>query len=454
MRLWLNSFNFIKRQTACLLTGALFVLLVSGSATGAVAADETDTVTADTPQSVAQAVAQAPATVATDFGSPPSGEIPILYNDHTVYAKPDVLKQGRVLAALLRGGQIFVPLQSMFEEMGATVSASADGTTIKAVKDTITVSVTVGKPEVIVNGEVRPLDVPPMLYHGIVLVPLRVISEALGAYVLWVPEKRVVVVRYIPPTPPPVIPTAAPTSPPAPAPVPTPTPTPTPTPRSYQGYIEGAFAGVRNYDEFSSGQYCHSFVISGAWAFKDSRFAVKVDYRQYSYVTSSNVTDSIGNQYTGFATIDGGYAFTPVFLAQQSTLDGRVEYEIAAPRIYVGLSYLTGSNNYGYPHVNGIGFGLEKLLDLRPGINPFGSVFYYPSAGGNYTVTSPASSNFGNTYQQRYGVVKFDVGLALVAKHIPVYVYGGYSGDSYGAKQNAPIGQTHYGPYVGLGLKL
>ena len=39
---------------------------------------------------------------AADFGNPPSGEFPILYNDHTVYATPDVLKEGRVLAALVK----------------------------------------------------------------------------------------------------------------------------------------------------------------------------------------------------------------------------------------------------------------------------------------------------------------------------------------------------------------
>ena len=65
------------------------------------------------------------------------------------------------------------------------------------------VKVTVGKPEVIINGESRPLDVPPMMYQGIVLVPVRVISEGMGAYVQWVPDRRLVVVRYIPATPPP-----------------------------------------------------------------------------------------------------------------------------------------------------------------------------------------------------------------------------------------------------------
>jgi len=31
--------------------------------------------------------------------------------------KPDKLKQGRVLAALIKGGTILVPLRSMFEQM-------------------------------------------------------------------------------------------------------------------------------------------------------------------------------------------------------------------------------------------------------------------------------------------------------------------------------------------------
>jgi len=108
----------------------------------------------------------APAIADAQFGVPPSGEVPILFNDHTVYATPDLLKRSRVLAALVRGHQIYVPLRSMFEQMGATVSASADGKTITASKPGANVSVTLGKSEVVINGESRPLDVPPMLYRA------------------------------------------------------------------------------------------------------------------------------------------------------------------------------------------------------------------------------------------------------------------------------------------------
>jgi len=97
--------------------------------------------------------------------------------------------------------------------------------------------------------------------------------------------------------------------------------------------------------------------------------------------------------------------------------------------------------------------GIEKLPELRSGIGWFGSAFYYPTASGNYTVTNPASFNFGKTYRQQYQILKYDVGLALVLARFPVYLYGGFNGDRYTAKQNAPIDQTHAGPYIGLGVK-
>lgn len=389
---------------------------------------------------------QASPVAPADFGSPPSGEYPILYNDHTVYTKPDILKQSRVLAALVKDGVIYVPLRSMFEQMGATVSVSPDGQTIRATKAGASVSVTVGKYVAVINGETRPLDVPPMVYKGIVLVPVRVISEAMGAYVLWVSDRRLVVVRYIPPTPMPA-PTLAPTATPQPSPVPTAIPTEQP----YHAFVQGAMSKSKNYNEFTAGGYCKTYLLNGALVF--APFTFKVDYRYDSYLTSDNATDSLGNHYTTFATIDGGVAQTPVFLGSQTSLDARLEYEIASPKINIGIAYLQTTNNYGYPHLNGWGAGLEKLPDFRSGLNWYGSAFYYPSAAGTYTISNPASPNNGKSYRQQYAILKYDIGLALVLGRSPLYLYGGITGDRYTAKQNAPVGQTHDGPYIGLGLK-
>jgi Copper amine oxidase N-terminal domain len=148
-----------------------------------------------------------------DFGSAPSGEVPILFNDQHVYARPDTLRHGRLLAALVKDSAILVPLRSMFEQMGATVSYDAATKSATASKPGSEVHVTLGKNEVLINGESRPLDVAPIMYQGVLLVPVRVISEALGAYVEWVPDQHLIVVRYVAATP-----------------VPTPPPTPVPTP--------------------------------------------------------------------------------------------------------------------------------------------------------------------------------------------------------------------------------
>jgi hypothetical protein len=247
-------------------------------------------------------------------------------------------------------------------------------------------------------------------------------------------------------------PTAAPTEPPTAAP-PTPVPTVVPAATPYPAFIEGAALWATNYNEFTAGGDCPQYTLSAAYTFRNSPFSVKLDYRQDAYLTSDNLTNRLGNQYTRFSTIDGGTALVPVFLGYQSTFDARLEYQVVAPRFNVGVSYLQASNNYGYPQLNAFGVGVEKLPDLAPGVSPYGSVFYYPSASGNYTVPA-AGPNAGKSYRLQYQIVKYDIGLALVLKRFPVYLYGGFSADQYGAKQNAPIGQTHAGPYVGLGVKL
>lgn len=219
---------------------------------------------------------------AADFGSPPSGQIPILYNDQHVYAKPDVLKQGRVLAALAKNGTLYVPLRSMFEQMGATVSYDPSSRTATISKPGAEVQVTVGKPEVIVNGESRPLDVPPIVYGGVVMVPVRVISEGMGAYVQWVPDRHIVVVRYVAATPPP---TEAPPPPPVPEATVAPPPPPPPTPKALTlgGYFRSYYFTRQNatnnpgtqFDFTPGAKYNNNGVNQATW---NSAIAVHGDY--------------------------------------------------------------------------------------------------------------------------------------------------------------------------------
>ncbi|HEY5348114.1 MAG TPA: copper amine oxidase N-terminal domain-containing protein [Candidatus Lustribacter sp.] len=450
-------------------TGVLAAIVAVGFGLTSVSAAQTtvangNTGTLATPKTVAQAMSMPPA----DFGTPPSGEVPILFNDHHVYTKPDRLKQNRVLAALVRGNEILVPLRSMFEQMGATVSYDPASKTADVSKPGSDVKVTVGKPEVVINGESRPLDVPPEIYKGAIVVPVRVISEGMGAYVQWVPEKKVVVVRYVaapvpapPPPPPPATPKPAPPAPPPPPPPPpTPSPAPTVKPVNYEHFIVGDYVfHPKVYNEFSNGIVGNnsSFAARGAAEFPafGLPWMIEGDYRSYAY--QHNGSRPAG---TSCAAVPGdpgcvsviggtGQVYVPGFTARDTDIDGRIGLKVVDPRIYVGVGYLSRSENYGYPRQNGFGFGVEKLPDLDQPFSVYGSVWYYPSVSANFNSAS-ASGQFS------YRDLKYQVGATYTLgsfSGLGIFVDGGYLGDSLRAKSLAPSNTTHGGAYLGLGLK-
>ena len=402
------------------------------------------------------AVAQASGAMApADFGTPPSGSIPILYNDHHVYSKPDTLKQGRVLAALVKGGTLLIPLRSMFEQMGATVSYDAASKTATVSKPGAEVKVTVGKPEVSINGEARPLDVPPMIYQGSVLVPVRVISEGMGAYVQWVPDQHVVVVRYIPPTPPP---TPAPPPPPPPA-TPAPTPVPTPVPKHNNIYVAGDWIiSPKIYNEFSPGN-----TGTSDWTFRGGAefdamslpLMVEVDYKnwQYPHNCSGNPTTHAGASPECFVTTIGsrGSYYLPSQTLVNRDFDVRLGVRVLDPHVYIAAGYIWGSTNYGYPQTNAVGVGLDKMPDFGHGpLTWYGDVFYYPNFKGSYTQpTGPAAG----TYGFGYNLLKYQVGINYTI--VPsVFLDAGWAGENGANKNNAPISYHFAGFYAGAGFYL
>ncbi|MHB8348906.1 MAG: copper amine oxidase N-terminal domain-containing protein [Vulcanimicrobiaceae bacterium] len=440
--------------------GVLTVLLAAGLGLNAVAAPSNHASQGNVgPNAIAQASGGTAAAPPANFGSPPSGRYPILYNNHHVYAKPDTLRKGRVLAALVRGNTVLIPLRSMFQQMGATVKYNRSTKTVTISKPGASVKVTLGKPVVIINGESRPLDVPPMMYKGHILVPIRVLSEGMGAYVQWVPHREIVVVRYLPPTPPPPPATAPP---PTPAPVATVAPTPTPAPivAPYQDrFIVGDYIlSPKVYNEFSPGNTGNnkrggfSYAIRAASEFNLFKlpWMLEGDYRQYNYPHNCTSATDPQCMVTSIGTMTQTYV--PSFVVRDYDFDGRLGLKVANPRIYVGVGYLMRTNNAGYPRQTGWGFGAEKLPDLNRPVSVYGSVWYYPTVKGTCgTLTCPTGP-----YLLSYSETKYQIGADFTfSKTSPIFLDLGFLGDKGTAKQNTPggIGYTHMGPYVGLGIK-
>ncbi len=93
---------------------------------------------------------------------------------------------------LISEGRTMVPMRAIFEALGAQVSWEGITRTVTANKDGTTIVLTIGKKVSQINGINKNLDVAPVIRGGRTLVPVRFISEALGAVVQWDTENELV----------------------------------------------------------------------------------------------------------------------------------------------------------------------------------------------------------------------------------------------------------------------
>lgn len=91
-------------------------------------------------------------------------------------------------------GRVLVPLRGIFEQLGATVDYDARTQHILAVRGGQTVELTVGSRQARVNTAPKLLDVPAFTINGRTMVPLRFISEALGAGVQWIEANQTILI--------------------------------------------------------------------------------------------------------------------------------------------------------------------------------------------------------------------------------------------------------------------
>lgn len=87
--------------------------------------------------------------------------------------------------AIIKDGRTLVPLRPVSESLGATVDFHQNTGTITIIKDNKTITLTIGSNIANINGENTYLDVPPQIINQRTMVPLRFISETFGATVLW-----------------------------------------------------------------------------------------------------------------------------------------------------------------------------------------------------------------------------------------------------------------------------
>ena len=92
-----------------------------------------------------------------------------------------------------RAGRVFVPLRGVFEQLGATVVDQSG--IINATGRGHTISLKIGSQQATVDGQQQNVDVAPFIIGASTYVPLRFVSQALGASVNYDGNNRVVAIN-------------------------------------------------------------------------------------------------------------------------------------------------------------------------------------------------------------------------------------------------------------------
>ena len=96
------------------------------------------------------------------------------------------------VAPVIEKGTTLVPLRIVSENLGATVIWDAQTQGISIKKDNNNIQLTIGKKTVYVNQKERTVLLAPRILNGSTMVPVRFVSENLGAFVNWDNDTRTV----------------------------------------------------------------------------------------------------------------------------------------------------------------------------------------------------------------------------------------------------------------------
>lgn len=95
----------------------------------------------------------------------------------------------------IKNGRTLVPVRFVSQEMGAKVEWNNAKREVIIVKNGKKITLRIGSKDVYVNGTKKTIDVPAELKGNRTMVPLRFINEALGAKVNWSDtEKKVTII--------------------------------------------------------------------------------------------------------------------------------------------------------------------------------------------------------------------------------------------------------------------
>lgn len=98
--------------------------------------------------------------------------------EHQAYTQPPVLENEATL----------VPMRAIFEKLGATVVWNSKNKVVTAKKGETEIKLTIDSKVATVNNKSIPLAQPAKVLNGSTMIPLRFVSEALDANIIWIQD--------------------------------------------------------------------------------------------------------------------------------------------------------------------------------------------------------------------------------------------------------------------------
>lgn len=115
-------------------------------------------------------------------------KIALFEDDSLIYSNGKLKRideNNNMIAPFIENGRTFVPVRVISEELGAEVIWNEKENSVTATKDNTEIKIVIGEGKMNVNGKDIPLDAPAKLVSGRTFVPLRAISEAFSKNVSW-----------------------------------------------------------------------------------------------------------------------------------------------------------------------------------------------------------------------------------------------------------------------------
>lgn len=109
-----------------------------------------------------------------------------LNGENVIYDQSPVIVNGTTL----------VPMRGIFESLGATITWNSESKTVTGIKDNNEIKLIIGSTGALKNGDLVQLSQPAQIINGHTMVPLRFISESLGAEVAWDSSSKTINITY------------------------------------------------------------------------------------------------------------------------------------------------------------------------------------------------------------------------------------------------------------------